>query len=123
MTPRNYADLLVERLREYTNNFPGVLEIHWDDCCMDERRFWFHFHAPQLAAVRVANSKQMLEASHLVRACMRESHAILKDCPYSVEWCFSRHDAPEASYNVINGQKEFNRYNSQTWIKVISFYG
>jgi hypothetical protein len=123
MTPRQYADDLVEHLEIAAASCPTVLEIHWDDCDMDERRFWFHFHAPRLSGVRVAGSKEMREASQWVKACVQESRAFLKDCPYQIEWCSSKHDAPEAKYITLDGRKYFDRYESYTWIKVLSFYG
>lgn len=125
MTDRHtLATELAEHLQKFCDNgHAGVLKIHWDDCDMDERRFWFHFYAPHLKDVRQSNSKEMKEASKLVTACIREAQAFLHDCCYTTEWNSSKWDAPKAEYWNDGGRKYFDRYETQTWIKVLTFYG
>ena len=48
---RNHIQLTEreKRVVSVTKDHPTI-EIHWDDCDMDERKFWFHFRCPGLEA-------------------------------------------------------------------------
>ncbi len=117
-----YATELVAQLSQFAETqHPGLLLIHWDDCDIDDRRFWFHFRAPRLHKVGQARSREMIQASRLVRACLKETTKFLAECPYTVEW--SNWEAPRAIYHTIDGRKYFSEYETSTWIKVLAFYG
>jgi hypothetical protein len=123
---KQWATHLVEHLQAYCDNkSPGTLEVHWDDCDCDDRNFWFHFRAPGLAKVRQAKSELMRMTSKLVRECWHETDRFFaaEELPYDWTMTHSRWDSPQAKYRTFDGRKEFDCYDGETWIKVLSFYG
>ena len=123
---KQWSTRLVEHLQEVCDHkAPGVLKIHWDDCDCDERCFWFHVRAPELAKVCVAKSKQMQEASKLVRECWHETDRFFEanELPYDWTMSHSKWDSPQAKYRIFDGRREFDGYDGETWIRVLSFYG
>ena len=125
-TRKQWATRLVEHLQEFCDNqHPGLLRVHWDDCDADDRLFWFHFRSPGLNQVKVTNSKQMRDASGLVRECWRETDRFFtkQDLPYEWTRTHSKWDSPIARYVTIDGRKCFDRYEDETWIRILSFYG
>lgn len=121
---KELATLLAQHLRDFCDTrHPGLVEIHWDDCDMEERRFWFHFRVPSLGDIRQAKSKVMRMASKLVLACVREAEDFLSECPYEAHLWWGKYNNPRGLYRTIYGRKYFDHYDSDTWIKVLSFYG
>lgn len=98
------------------------LGVHWDDCDADERRFWFHFHDPQLAHSSPRDTRAT-KVSLAIRAAMRTLSTIEDASPYKFYW--DLRESPRATYYSDRGPKRdrFKEYDSHTWIYVLLFQG
>ena len=100
---------------------PPTLEIHWDDCDMDERTFWLHFRCPELYR-EVTGSGVARMISLAIRRCIDICDAeLLEQSQYERLWW--QRESPKASYYSVDGRKHFDRYETVTWIHTLTFYG
>jgi hypothetical protein len=106
-------------------DFPDLAaEVHWDDCCMDERSFWFHFHVDGLTKWSTQHRKRIQNQVRkaITRAKNRVRDHVDKNTPYQASWYLW--DSPVAEYHRFGrARKVFHRYTSRTWIYKLTFYG
>lgn len=104
-----------------TTKCPGM-RVHWDDCDLDCRVYWFMFSYPELAKVRQVRSPAMRQASWAIRLALMDAKDVLSaSSVYEAYWrIYSR---PESVYSNIGGWKKFERYARDYWFYTLSFYG
>lgn len=125
MSRTDLATTVVEHLTEglsVTLDVSGGFAVHWDDCDADERRFWFHFHDPQMARSSPRGTRAKM-VSLAIRAAMRTLSPIEDRSPYKFYWDLQ--ESPRATYYSGHGPKRdrFKEYDSHTWIYVLLFQG
>jgi len=97
------------------------LLIHWDDCDMDERRFWFHFQRPGLHNVRETGTPVVQGCAKLITNLKAEALRLMEPSIYECHWyTYSR---PKMTYRQYHGRKTPEGYDDDRWIYVLSFYG
>jgi len=99
---------------------PSML-IHWDDCDMDERRFWFHFRRAGLLNVRQTGTPVVRDCSKLIKNLKLEALKLMDPSIYECHW--STYEKPMMKYRQYDGRKTPEGYDTDTWIYVLSFYG
>ncbi len=118
---RALADQFVAKCGEAAAHICPSLAIHWDDCDMDERRFWIHFREPGLLKVVKGNSPMMQQASRAIRFGKRLAMKQLEASPYE---CYVRlHERPKLRTTTVGGILYDDGYQTDTWIYILSFYG
>lgn len=97
------------------------LLIHWDDCDMDERRFWFHFRRAGLLNVRQTNTPVVKGCSKLIKNLKAEALKLMEPSIYECHW--HTYQRPVMVYGQHDHHRTPEGYDTDTWIYVLSFYG
>lgn len=103
----------------------GVIsDVVLDDYGLDNRDFWVHFRAPGLNGVRQPNSSAMKEAraAHLGLSG-RAAKWLKGECGDIHDIYWSTRVYPVMRYHTVFGERVFDGYDTDTWVKTISFYG
>jgi len=99
---------------------PLEMQVHWDDCDCDERRFWFHFRLPGLLEVK--DSPRIRRASAFIQNAKRLTQKQLNaDTPYSCHWELVQR--PQHVTQMYDRRTYFAGYSTDSWVYVLSFYG
>lgn len=103
--------------------YPGrpLLEIHWDDCDADDRRFWVHFRRPGLTNVMQTRAPVVRDCSGLIRLLKMRALEFLEPSVYSCVW--DLHSRPIMRYRQYQYRKTPTGFDCDTWQYVLSFYG
>jgi hypothetical protein len=99
---------------------PAML-IHWDDCDMDYRRFWFHFKRFGLSNVCQTKTPEVRDCSKLIKNLKAEALKLMAPSIYECHW--DTYEKPMMKYRQYDGRKTPEGYDTDTWIYVLSFYG
>ena len=115
------ADYLTEMQSKLLPEYPHLLKIHWDDCDMDERRFWFHFRRPGLVNVKETGTPVVKDCAKMIKKLKEEALKLMEPSMYECHW--SPHSKPVMRYRQYDHRRTPDGYDTDTWIYVLSFYG
>ena len=98
----------------------GLL-VHWDDCDMDERRFWFYISDPRLKYEGPGVGSRAKAVSQLIRACIRACKYIEDNSTYQFHWDLQ--ESPKARTTGEGRWRQFSSWSGYTWVYVLAMYG
>ena len=96
-------------------------QVHWDDCDMEERRFWVHIRVPEVLHVTPRDPRKR-ELSAAVREAIRGTRAELNDENHQLVG-FDLLESPVARYRRDHYRKFFHGYEGDTWIYRLWIHG
>ena len=104
--------------------FPEIgMQIVFDDCDCDSRRFWIHFRVPGLDEVQVTKGELMTKGLKALRKCRALAKRELIKLDPDYKYVIERYDAPRDRNKRVDGRQTFAGYTSDSWVDTWEFWG